>query len=117
MMGFDLLAEAEFDGFRAIRKSNSRQGQYNGACLLPGCSGTGTDRLRIQPNQGDYGWFACSVCGGKGNGIDWLMQVRSMGKNEALQYVGWQPRDGSTPNLTRPKNILDQCLARRSEQW
>lgn len=104
-MTFDLLAEMERDGFSASRKANSRSGQYNGPCILD-CGGLGNDRLRVQPNYGDYGWFACSVCGIKGTGIDYLMVKRGWSKHEALKYVGWKPRDGSTPKFIIPRNIL-----------
>jgi 5S rRNA maturation endonuclease (ribonuclease M5) len=104
-MTFDLLAEMERDGFSTSRKSTSRSGQYNGHCIFS-CGGLGRDRLRVQPNYGEFGWFACSVCGTKGTGIDYLMIKRGWSKNEALKYVGWKPRDGSTPRFVIPRHIL-----------
>jgi len=116
---FDLLAEAERDGFRATVKSVGKVGgQYNGPCILPGCGGIGNDRLRIQPNVGQYGRFACSICGTSGSGVDWLMLARGMSKNEALAYVGWMPKDGSTPHLHKNHTVSSQLsLAERSETW
>lgn len=105
-MDFNLLAESRKDGFSPIRKSTSRGGQWNGACILPSCNGLGHDRLRIQPNKGDYGWFFCSVCSASGTGIDWLIIKRGWSKNEALKYVGWKPRDGSTPRFAIPRHAL-----------
>jgi 5S rRNA maturation endonuclease (ribonuclease M5) len=104
-MTFDLLAEMERDGFSSSRKSTSRSGQYNGHCIFS-CGGLGNDRLRVQPNYGDYGWFACNVCGTKGTGIDYLMVKRGWSKQEALQYVGWKPRDGSEPKFIIPRHVL-----------
>ena len=54
-MESDLLALVEQDGFRAAQKSTSRGGQYNGPC--PWCGGT--DRFRVQPFYGNYGFLAC----------------------------------------------------------
>src|SRR5579859_764836 len=118
-MSFDLLAEAQNDGFRVTRKSTSRHGQYNGPCILPTCSGAGRDRLRIQPNIGEFGWFACSVCGQKGNGVNWLMLMRGMSKNEALKAVGWRPKDGSTPRFAIPKSVITTCSTHKAppEDW
>ncbi len=104
-MSFDLLAEMERDGFSTSRKSTSRNGQYNGHCIFA-CGGLGKDRLRVQPNYGDYGWFACSVCETKGTGIDYLMIKRGWSKQEALKYVGWKPRDGSEPRFVIPRHVL-----------
>ena len=104
-MTFDLLAEMERDGFSTSRKSTSRSGQYNGHCIFS-CGGLGKDRLRVQPNYGEFGWFACNVCGTKGTGIDYLMIKRGWSKHEALKYVGWKPRDGSEPKLIIPRNVL-----------
>jgi 5S rRNA maturation endonuclease (ribonuclease M5) len=104
-MTFDLLAEMERDGFSSSRKSTSRSGQYNGHCIFS-CGGLGRDRLRVQPNHGDYGWFACNVCGTKGTGIDYLMVKRGWSKHEALAYVGWKPRDGSEPTFIIPRHVL-----------
>ncbi len=95
----DLLALAIEDGFRVVVKSTSRGGQYNGPC--PFCGGT--DRFRVQPHQGNYGWFACNHCGRKGSAVDYLMLKRGMSKQEALVQVGWTPKDGSTPLLQVPK--------------
>jgi DNA primase len=106
-MEFNLLIEMERDGFDTSRKSNSRSGQYNGPCILPSCNGLGKDRLRVQPNQGEHGWFACNVCGAKGTGIDYLIQKRGYSKQQALAEVGWKPRDGSTPLFIIPRNILE----------
>jgi len=105
-MTFDLLAEMERDGFSTSRKSTSRSGQYNGHCIL-GCGGLGEDRLRVQPNTGEYGWFACNVCGAKGTGIDYLMMKRGYTKQQALAEVGWKPKDGSEPKFTIPRHVLD----------
>lgn len=104
-MVFNLLAEMERDGFRSVRKANSRSGQYNGHCIFD-CGGLGQDRLRVQPNHGNYGWFACNVCGAKGTGIDYLMIKRGWSKQEALKYVGWKPKDGSEPKFIIPRHIL-----------
>lgn len=92
-MDTDLLTLVEQDGFRATRRpSTSRGGQYNGPC--PWCNGT--DRFRVQPNYGTYGWFACSQCGKKGNAIDYLMLKRNFSKREALAAVGWIPKEART---------------------
>lgn len=104
-MTFDLLAEMERDGFSTSRKSTSRSGQYNGHCIFS-CGGLGNDRLRVQPNYGEYGWFACNVCETKGTGVDYLMIKRGWSKNEALKYVGWKPRDGSEPKFIIPRHVL-----------
>jgi DNA primase len=104
-MEFNLLDEMQRDGFSVSRKSRSRGGQYNGPCILD-CGGIGNDRLWVQPNFGDYGWFRCNVCGAKGSGVDYLMMKRGWSKQEALKYVGWKPRDGSEPQFLIPKNIL-----------
>lgn len=105
-MEFNLLAESIKDGFSPIRKSTSRGGQWNGACILPSCNGLGRDRLRIQPHKGEFGWFFCSVCGASGTGIDWLILKRGYSKNEALKTVGWKPQDGSMPHFTIPRHVL-----------
>lgn len=104
-MVFDLLAEMERDGFSTSRKSNSRGGQHNGHCIL-GCEGLGRDRLRVQPNIGNYGHFECNVCGAKGSGVDYLMIKRGYTKQQALAAVGWKPRDGSEPQFLIPKSAL-----------
>lgn len=101
----DLLALAKEDGFREVRFSASRGGQYNGPCLF--CKEGGHDRFRIQPGQGRYGWFACSVCGQKGNAVDYLMTKRSLSKWEALQAVGWKPDGTGEPALIAPASALD----------
>src|SRR5215469_4040070 len=105
-MEFNLLAESIKDGFSPIRKANSRGGQWNGPCILPGCNGLGRDRLRIQPHKGEYGWFACSMCGATGTGIDWLIMKRGYSMNEALKTVGWKPKDGSMPHFAIPRHVL-----------
>jgi len=105
MMEFNLLAEMQRDGFSIARKSHSRGGQYNGPCIL-GCGGLGNDRLWVQPNFGDYGWFRCSVCNAKGSGVDYLMMKRNYTKQQALSAVGWKPKDGSEPQFLIPKSVL-----------
>lgn len=104
-MVFDLLAEMERDGFRSIRKSNSRGGQWNGPCILD-CCGLGDDRLWVQPHFGEYGWFKCNVCSAKGSGVDYLMMKRGWSKREALAYVGWKPKDGNESQFVLPKSVL-----------
>jgi DNA polymerase-1 len=101
-MGFNLLAESIKDGFCVHHDSNSKGGQYNGPSVKCG----GTDRLRIQPSQGEYGWFICAQCGFKGSGIDWLMEVRGWQKREALKYVGWEPKDTSGARMIVPRHVL-----------
>ncbi len=98
----DLLTLLEQDGFRAVRRSTSRGGQYNGAC--PWCGGR--DRFRVQPQQGRYGWFACAQCERRGNAVDYLMLKRGLSKRDALLTVGWRPADGSEPRLLPA--ILDE---------
>lgn len=100
----DLLALLEQDGFKAVRRSTSRGGQYNGSC--PWCGGD--DRFRVQPHHGDYGWYACNVCTHKGNAIDYLMERRGFSKHEALLAVGWKPKDGSEPHFITPTSALDE---------
>ncbi len=92
-MHIDLLSLVEQDGFRAVRTSTSRGGQYNGPC--PFCGGT--DRFRVQPSHGNYGWFACTQCEHKGSAVDYLMQKRGLSKYEALLSVGWTPKNGQSP--------------------
>lgn len=99
-MESDLLTLIEQDGFRTVRRSTSRGGQYNGSCPFPDCGGT--DRFRAQPNHGTYGWFACNQCGRKGSAIDYLILKRGYSKQEALATVGWCSTDGSTPHFTIP---------------
>ena len=105
-MDFHLLAQMERDGFRASRKSTSRSGQYNGPCIF-GCEGLGEDRLRVQPNWRDKGWFICEHCGAKGTSVDYLMIKRGMSQNEALKTVGWKAPDGSTPKFSIPASAYD----------
>lgn len=105
-MTFNLLAEVQKDGFREIRYSNSREGQHNGPCILPGCNGAGHDRLRIQPNYGNSGWFACSQCKTKGSGYDYLIIMRGYTKGQALAAIGWTPKDPSTPGVVIPRPVL-----------
>jgi len=47
------------------------------------------------------------------------MLMRGMSKNEALQYVGWTPRDGSIPTFTLPKYALAQHPTHQAppESW
>jgi DNA primase len=104
-MEFNLLAEMERDGFKSVRKSRSRGGQYNGPCILD-CQGLGNDRLWVQPHYGSYGWFRCNVCGAKGSGVDYLMMKRGWSKQQALAEVGWKPKDGSEPQFLIPKSAL-----------
>lgn len=114
-MECDLLALVEEDGFRSVRKSMSRGGQYNGPC--PWCGGT--DRFRVQPHQGSYGWFACSQCGHKGSAVDYLIQKRGLSKQEALVAVGWTPKDGSTPQMILPRHVNEPRSQWEAppEQW
>jgi hypothetical protein len=86
-MAYDLLAEIEQDS-RLKRTSSSRGGQYNGPC--PWCGGT--DRLRVQPHYGPYGFFACNQCKRSGTAIDYLMLRRGYSKWHALATVGWKPQ-------------------------
>ena len=88
-MTYDLLAEITQDT-RLIRTSSSRGGQYNGPC--PWCGGT--DRFRVQPHYGAYGFFACNQCRRSGTAIDYLMLMRGCSKQRALATVGWEPQDG-----------------------
>lgn len=83
-MRFDLLAEMERDGFSSSRKSSSRNGQINGNCIF-GCGGLGEDRLRVQPNYGENGWFICEHCNTKGTSIDYLMIKRGYTKEQDRQ--------------------------------
>lgn len=99
----DLLALVEEDGFRAIVRSTSRGGQYNGPC--PWCGGR--DRFRVQPHHGRHGWFACAQCGRKGDAVDYLVLKRGLTKQEALRAVGWRPADGSEPRWNVPAAALD----------
>src|SRR6266704_2137851 len=103
-MAVDLLALAEEDGFKTVRHSTSRGGQYNGTC--PWCCGH--DRFRIQPNTGQYGFFACSQCGRKGSAVDYLIGKRGLSKMDALLEVGWKPKDGSEPRFILPAYALDE---------
>jgi len=107
-METNLLALAIEDGFRVVLKSTSRGGQYNGPC--PFCGGT--DRFRIQPSQGAYGWFVCNQCGRKGSAVDYLIARRGLSKRDALAAVGWMPRDSSSPRFQVPDAVFDACL-----QW
>lgn len=111
----DLLALVEQDGFRALARSTSRGGQYNGPC--PWCGGR--DRFRVQPHHGSYGWFACNVCGRKGSAVDYLMLKRGLSKREALLMVGWQPADGAELRLSLPASALEARPAwdEPSECW
>ncbi len=104
-MEIDLLTLAEQDGFRAVRRSTSRGGQYNGPCPFPDCGGT--DRFRVQPNQGTYGWFACTQCGRRGSAVDYLILRRGLPKREALALVGWRPKDGRASCLALPAYVQD----------
>src|SRR5215471_18631712 len=88
-MTFDLLAEITQDT-RLKRTSSSRGGQYNGPC--PWCGGT--DRFRVQPHYGTYGFFACNQCRRSGTAIDYLILRRGCSKQLALATVGWKPQDG-----------------------
>lgn len=96
----DLLALIEQDGFKAVRTSTSRGGQYNGPC--PWCCGE--DRFRVQPHQGRYGWYACSQCGRTGNAIEYLIAKRGLSKYEALQTVGWKPGEESDLPFLTPES-------------
>jgi DNA polymerase-1 len=98
-----LLNLALEDGFTIARVSTSRGGQYNGPC--PFCAGT--DRFRIQPAQGHYGWFACNQCGKCGSAVDYLMLKRGMSKGQALASVGWVPTDDRTPQEGVPAHVLN----------
>jgi DNA polymerase I len=99
----DLLTLAVEDGFSIVAKSISRGGQYNGPC--PFCGGT--DRFRVQPNHGTYGWFACNACGRKGSAIDYLMLKRGVSKQEALTVVGWMPNTEDTASVQVPQAAFD----------
>jgi DNA primase len=103
-MPTDLLSMVECDGFRTVRKSMSRGGQYNGPC--PWCQGT--DRFRVQPHYGPYGFFACSQCGRSGSAVDYLMQKRGLSKQVALAEVGWMPKDGSIPSFLIPASAHEE---------
>src|SRR5205807_8501111 len=105
-MTFNLLAEMVKDGFREVRHCNSREGQHNGPCILPECKGSGHDRLRIQPNYGNSGWFACSQCGTKGTGYDYLILYRGYTKGQALAAIEWKPKDASMPGVIVPRQVL-----------
>jgi DNA primase len=110
-MEIDLLSLVQEDGFQIVRKSTSRSGQFNGPC--PFCGGT--DRFRVQPNQGKYGWFACSQCDRKGNAVDYLMIKRGMSRMEALAAVGWMPKDGSIE--CAPPSALPKYVYEPRPQW
>ena len=97
-METDLLTLIEQDGFRAVRRSTSRGGQYNGAC--PWCDGY--DRFRVQPYAGPYGFFACNQCGRKGSAIDYLILKRGYSKQEALATVGWCAVDSNPAHVVIP---------------
>jgi DNA primase len=102
-MSFDFLAALGRDTELTWR-SASRGGQYNGPC--PWCAGT--DRFRVQPNQGSYGWFACNQCGRKGSAIDYLMMKRGMSKREALSLVGWKPKEEGPAAGILPGSALQE---------
>ncbi len=93
------------DGFIVAATSTSRGGQWNGSC--PFCGGT--DRFRIQPYQGSYGWFACNQCGRKGSAIDYLILKRGLSKRDALAMVGWTPKESSLPHSQLPGGVFDVC--------
>ena len=113
-MTYDLLAEITQDT-RLKRTSSSRGGQYNGPC--PWCGGT--DRFRVQPHYGRYGFFACNQCRRSGTAIDYLMLRRGCSKQRALATVGWEPQDGRR----LPEHIPHSARQSRpgweepSEQW
>ncbi len=107
----DLLTLVQEDGFQVIRKSTSRSGQFNGPC--PFCGGT--DRFRVQPHYGRYGWFACSQCDRKGNAVDYLMIRRGYSKREALAAVGWMPKDGSRESAL--PSALPKYVYEPRPQW
>ena len=96
----DLVKE---DNFTIAWESSSRDGQFNGPCPFPGCGGT--DRFRVQPYHGRYGWFACNQCGRKGTAIDYLMQKRGFSKGKALHIVGWTPSGEDEETLEIPAYI------------
>ena len=106
-MSADLLSLVELDGFRTVRKSTSRGGQYNGPC--PWCQGT--DRFRVQPHYGPYGFFACSQCGRSGSAVDYLMQKRGLSKQAALAEVGW------TPQASRRWEDFRERIAAHGRRW
>jgi DNA polymerase I len=99
----NLLDFAMEDGFIVAATSMSRGGQWNGSC--PFCGGT--DRFRIQPSQGTYGWFACNQCGRKGSAVDYLILKRGLSKRDALAVVGWTPRDSGPPRFQIPDAVFD----------
>lgn len=120
-MDSNLLAEMQRDGYDGNRKATTRGGEWQGACILPRCGGLGNDRLRVQPYQGEYGFFECRVCDEKGSLVDYLMIKRGYTKQQALAYVGWKPKDGSEPRFLLPKSVLaGEVYPTRSapvEQW
>jgi DNA polymerase-1 len=109
-MSCDLLTLLEQDGFRVVRTSTSRGGQYNGPCPFEGCGGR--DRFRVQPNHGAYGWFACNQCGRKGSAIDYLILKRGLPKRDALAMVGWKPKEERGPQWVCPDSAQ-----RERPQW
>jgi hypothetical protein len=113
-MTYDLLAEITQDT-RLMRTSSSRGGQYNGPC--PWCGGT--DRFRVQPHYGPYGFFACNQCRRSGTAIDYLMLRRGCSKRQALAAVGWEPQDGVSlsEHIPRAAVLSHPGWEEPSEQW
>ena len=105
-MKLDFLAEVLCDT-TVTRRSSSRGGQYNGPC--PWCAGT--DRFRVQPNYGAYGWFVCTHCDRKGSAIDYLMLKRGMSKREALALVGWTPKEERQSSGVLPGAALQELAS------
>ena len=113
-MQYDFLAEITQDT-RLKRTSSSRGGQYNGPC--PWCGGT--DRFRVQPYYGRYGFFACNQCRRSGTAIDYLMLMRGCSKQHALATVGWEPQSGRSLVERIPHSARQSRLGWEEppEQW
>src|SRR6266704_4378691 len=100
-MSFDFLAEVEKDT-PVKYVSTSRGGQYHGPC--PWCGGT--DRFRLQPSYGTYGWFAGNQCGRKGSAVDYLIGKRGYSKGKALATLGWKPHPSDDDPYLVPEGLI-----------
>lgn len=80
---------------RMKRVSSTCGGEYHGPC--PWCGGT--DRFRVQPGNGESGFFKCRQCEMSGDGIQFLRDYHKLSFQEACELLGlYHKLDGTAPS-------------------
>ncbi len=92
------------DGFTPKKVSSCKGGEYASACPICG----GKDRFRCWPEEPKGGRYWCRQCGGGGDAIQYLIDLKGMTFKDAVNTLGLEMPDRKKPpkkSAWEPKQV------------